>query len=158
MAQFHGCHGYHGNGCHGYKNNIELVSKQTFVLIHSYHQVHCFYSYNWSKVSILYGIYAGKIPISEYTMNYINYLRCRWPFWHVLIWVALILYQGHMTDLVSKQHDSREIWNGTFVSVIFILFVTSCICLVFHLLYWASGGGATNSSSHVLHMGVSYSR
>ena len=27
-----------------------------------------------------------------------------------------------------------------------------------HLLCWASGGGATNSPSHVLHMGVSYSR
>ena len=26
-----------------------------------------------------------------------------------------------------------------------------------HLLFWASRGGATNSLSHVLHMGVSYS-
>ncbi len=27
-----------------------------------------------------------------------------------------------------------------------------------HLLCWASGGGATNSPSHVHYMGVSYSR
>ncbi len=34
-----------------------------------------------------------------------------------------------------------------------------CVCdfhIVFHLC-WASGGGATNSPSHVLYMGVSYS-
>ncbi len=30
--------------------------------------------------------------------------------------------------------------------------------IVFHLLCWASGGGAINSPSHVLYMGVSYSR
>ena len=35
-------------------------------------------------------------------------------------------------------------------SVNFISLVTS--------LFWASGGGATDSSSHVLYMGVSYSR
>ena len=47
IADFHGCHGYHGNGCHGYKENIEFISKQSFLLIHSYHQVHGFYGCNW---------------------------------------------------------------------------------------------------------------
>ena len=36
-----------------------------------------------------------------------------------------------------------------------------CVCvfhIVYHLLWWASGGGATNSPSHVNYMGGSYSR
>ena len=43
MAYFHGCHGYHGNSCQAYKENIEFISKQTFLLINSYHQVHGFH-------------------------------------------------------------------------------------------------------------------
>ena len=45
-SHFHGCYGCHANGCHSYKKNVGLVSKQTVLLIHSYHQVHGFYGYN----------------------------------------------------------------------------------------------------------------
>ena len=92
MAHFHGCHGYHGNGCHGYKKNIELVSKQAVLLIHSYHQVYGFYGYNRSPVQIPKGIYTGKIPISEYTMNCINYLRIASV--HEIIQTSLHIYRN----------------------------------------------------------------
>ena len=70
MAHFHGRHDYHGNSCHDYKKNIELASMQTVLLIHSYLQVYGFHGYNLSSALILKATYTGKMPISEYTMNY----------------------------------------------------------------------------------------
>ncbi len=49
MVNFSGCQCYSGNSGHGYKENIALISKQSVLLIHSYHHVHSFDDYNWSS-------------------------------------------------------------------------------------------------------------
>ena len=48
IAYFHGCHDYYGNSYHVYKESIELTSKQSVLLNHSYHHVHGLCGYNWS--------------------------------------------------------------------------------------------------------------
>ena len=49
MVYFSGCQCYPGNSDHGYKENIELISKQSVLLTHAYHQDHGFYGYNRSS-------------------------------------------------------------------------------------------------------------
>ena len=62
MAHFHGCHGYRGQGCHGYKKNIDVVLKQTVLLIHLYHQAHGVYRYKHQLLQSLKAYILEKYP------------------------------------------------------------------------------------------------